>query len=79
LLRSGGFLGCFGLLKKMDSGFVSIVSDEIGRFFEAKTAQRAARVYVPLPRHVLRLFVQVVRDDLDKRGINVIGFNSSQG
>src|SRR5437773_3622206 len=55
------FLRRLGLFKKMNSGFVAIVRDEIRRFFKTKAAQCAARVHVPLARRVLGLFAQIVR------------------
>src|SRR4029453_9031191 len=59
-LRSGGFLGCFRLLKKMNGSLIAVVGDEIRRFFETETTQRTASIYVPLSRCVLRLFAQFV-------------------
>jgi hypothetical protein len=73
-LRGAGFLGCFGVLKKMNRRFVPVVSDEIRCFFETKTAQCAACIHIPLPGHVLGLFAQFVRHDLAKRRKDVIGF-----
>jgi len=63
-LRSGGFLGVLGLFKEMNSSFVAIISDEIRRFFETETTQRAAGIHIPLPRGVLRLLAQFVRHSL---------------
>ena len=54
-LRGSGFLGRFGLLEKMNRGFVAVVGDQIRRFFEAHPAQRAARVHIP-GRFSARLF-----------------------
>jgi hypothetical protein len=68
-LCGGGFLRCFGLFTEMNSSFVAIVRDEIRRFFEAKTAQRAAAIHIPLPRRVLRLFTQFVRHDSSELSI----------
>ena len=55
------FLGRFRLFKKMNSGFVAIVRDEIRRFLETHSAQCAARVHIPLTGRVLGLFAQIVR------------------
>src|SRR5881397_4352925 len=38
-LRGTNFLGCFGLLKKMNRRFVPVVSDEIRRFLQTHPAQ----------------------------------------
>jgi hypothetical protein len=62
-LRSGCLLGCFGLFKEMNSSFVAIISDEIWRFFETKTAQGATCIHIPLARHVFGLSAQSVRHD----------------
>jgi len=75
-LRGFYFFWRFGLLEKMNSRFVAVVSYEVCRFFEANTAQSAACVYIPRSGHVLRLFAQFVCHDLNKRRLNVIGFNS---
>jgi hypothetical protein len=56
-LRGGGFLGGFGLFEEMNRGFVAIVRDQVWRFFQAETAQRAARVHIPLPGRILGLRV----------------------
>src|SRR5438046_3946644 len=68
--RGGGFFRCFGLFKKMNSSLVAIVSDEIWRFFQTKTAQCAACIHIPLPGHVLGLFAQFIRHDSIERCIN---------
>jgi hypothetical protein len=65
-LRGGGFLGCFGLLKKMDGSLIVVVRQKIRRFFETETTQRAAGIHIPLPRRVLRLLAQFVRHDSNK-------------
>ena len=66
-LRGGGFLGRFGLLEKMNRGFVAVVGDQIRRFFKAHPAQRAARVHIPLPGRILGLLVHLVCHDLSNR------------
>jgi hypothetical protein len=66
-LCSVNFLRCFGLFRKMNGSFVSIVRDEVRRFFEAHPAQCAARVHIPLAGRILRLLAQFVRHDLNKR------------
>jgi hypothetical protein len=43
-LRSGGFLACFGLLKKMNGNFVTVVRYEIRSFFETDPAKSATLV-----------------------------------
>jgi hypothetical protein len=60
-LRSSGFLRCFGLFKKMNSGLIAAIRQEVGSFFETKTAQRTTKIHIPLSRSVLRLFAQFVR------------------
>jgi hypothetical protein len=65
-LRGGRFLGCFGLLKKMDGSLIVVVRQKIRRFFETETTQRAAGIHIPLPRHILRLLAQFVRHGLSK-------------
>jgi len=47
----------------MNGSFVAIVSDEIWRFFETKTAQGATCIHIPLARHVFGLSAQSVRHD----------------
>ena len=65
-LRSFDFLGRLRLFRKMHRRFVAIVRDEIRRFFETKTTQRAAGIHIPLPGRVLRLLDQFVRHDSSK-------------
>jgi hypothetical protein len=60
-LRGGRFLGCFGLLEKMDGSLIAVVRQKIRRFFETETTQRAAGIHIPVPRRVLRLLAQFVR------------------
>jgi hypothetical protein len=55
-LRRFYFFWCLGLFREMNGGFIAIVSDEIWCFFKTKSAQRAVRVHIPLPGHVLGLF-----------------------
>jgi hypothetical protein len=59
-LRSGFFLRCFGLFKKMNSSLITVVRQKIRRFFKAETAQRTTSIHIPLSRRVLRLFAQFV-------------------
>jgi hypothetical protein len=59
-LRSGCFLGCFGLSRKVNGSFVAVVSQKIRGFFETEPTQRATGIHIPLPRRVLRLFAQFV-------------------
>src|SRR6266545_6390568 len=59
-LCGGDFLRRFGLFKKVNGSFAAVVGDEIRRFFETETAQRAASIHIPLSGHVLRLFAQFV-------------------
>ena len=40
--------GISGLLKKMNSSFIAIVSDEVWRFLQTHAAQCAARVHISL-------------------------------
>jgi hypothetical protein len=65
-LRGGRFLGCFGLLKKMDGSLIVVVRQKIRRFFETETTQRTAGIHIPLPRRVLRLLAQFVRHGSSK-------------
>ncbi len=50
----------FRLLEEVYGGLVSVIGDEIRRFFETETTQRAAGIHIPLPRGVLGLFAQFV-------------------
>jgi hypothetical protein len=54
------------LLEEVCGGLVGVVGDEIRRFFETETTQRAAGIHIPLPRGVLRLLAQFVRHDSSK-------------
>ena len=62
-LRSGCFLGCFGLFRKVNGSLIVVVRQKIRRFFETKTTQRAAGIHIPLPRRVLRLLAQFIGHD----------------
>jgi hypothetical protein len=59
-LRSGFFLRCFGLFKKMNSTLIAVVPQKIRRFFEAETAQCTTSIHIPLSRRVLGLSAQFV-------------------
>src|SRR5439155_23993833 len=54
-LSSRHFLWRFGLFKKMNASLVAVVRYKIWRFLKTETAQRAARVHIPLSRRVLGL------------------------
>jgi hypothetical protein len=54
------------LLEEVYGGLVGVVGDEIRRFFEAETTQRAAGIHIPLPRRVLRLLGHFIRHDSSK-------------
>jgi hypothetical protein len=58
--RSGCFLWCFGLLKKMNGSLIAVVRQKIRRFLETETTQRTAGIDVPPSGRVLRLFAQFV-------------------
>jgi hypothetical protein len=59
-LRSGCFLGSFGLLNKVNGSLIAVVRQKIRRFFQTETTQRAACIDVPVPRRVLRVLAQFV-------------------
>jgi hypothetical protein len=59
------------LLEEVYGGLVEVVGDEIRRFFEAETTQRAAGIHIPLARRVLRLLDQFVRHDSSKLRITL--------
>jgi hypothetical protein len=70
-LSSGRLFGHIRLFEEVYGGLVGGVRDEIRRFFETKTTQRAAGIHIPLPRDVLRLFVQFVSHDSNKLRITL--------
>jgi len=55
----------------MYGGLVWVVGDEIRRFFETETTQRAAGIHIPLARGILRLLGQFVRHDSSKLRITL--------
>jgi hypothetical protein len=65
-LSSGGLFPHIRLLEEVYGGLVGVVGDEIRRFFEAETTQRAAGIHIPLPRRVLRLFRHFIRHNSSK-------------
>jgi hypothetical protein len=60
-LCSVGYLGRFGLFRKMNRSLVAIVRYEIRSFFETGPAQSATGIHIPLYGQVLGLFAQFVR------------------
>jgi len=66
-LCGGHFLWRFWLFRKMNGSLIAVIRQKSRRFLETETAQRAAGVHVPRPRHVLGLFAQFVRHNLNKR------------
>jgi hypothetical protein len=65
-LRGRDFIGCFGLLNKMDRSLIVVVRQKLRCFFETETTQRTADIHIPLSRRVLRLLAQFVRHDSSK-------------
>jgi hypothetical protein len=65
-LSSGYLFRRFRLFEEVYGGLVGVVGDEIRRFFEAETTQRAAGIHIPLPRRVLRLLGHFIRHDSSK-------------
>jgi hypothetical protein len=63
-LRGRCFLRCLGLFKKMNGSLIAVIRQKVRRFFKTETAQRAARIHVPLSRRVLRLSAQFVCHNL---------------
>jgi hypothetical protein len=61
----------FRLLEEEYAGLVGVVGDEIRRFFETETTQRAAGIHIPFPKDVLRLLDQFVRHDSSKLRITL--------
>ena len=63
-LRRGQLGIAFRLFGKIDSRFVVVHFQQIGRFFETGAAHRAGRIDVPGTGHIQRLLAVLVRHGL---------------